>query len=483
MKLIKPYYEILTPINGDEILKTIEKVARTCYKSEEKITEDSAQKMVKSLISKGHEAMIEFFDITVKFICDRGISHEIVRHRLASYAQESTRYVSSIDKSFFIINNEENVIENYNSGMTMKRISELSKGLYNEWDIYKILNKNDIKRRNHNRKGILNENYFSIIDTSLKSYLLGFIQADGSIRTDLKGFSISQKKEFSWFLENLIKKEFYTEVHRCPDKDSHSLNIYSEHLVNDLVIKGIIPDKSHKQTKENINSLWNSVPNEFIPDFIRGILDGDGWVRFFLQNEKTKSCNIGWSGNQFLLNKISEWFKETFNYVAKVSLVSGCDNTYRLSITTPSKAKEITSKLYKNFIFPFGHPNKTSKVYNFNKFNYIVETIGDDKFCIIQPLWIKNLNVENWIWLENMYIAEDSYRELMRLGWQPQQARSVLPNSLKTEINVKMNLREWRHFFKLRTSAAAHPQMREITIPLLNEFKSKISIVFDDIII
>ena len=92
MKLIKPYYEILTPINGDEILKTIEMVARTCYKSEDKITEDSAQKMIKSLILKGHEAMIEFFDITVKFICDRGVSHEIVRHRLASYAQESTRY-------------------------------------------------------------------------------------------------------------------------------------------------------------------------------------------------------------------------------------------------------------------------------------------------------------------------------------------------------------------------------------------------------
>jgi thymidylate synthase (FAD) len=94
MKLIKPYTEILTPINGEEILKTLEKVARTCYKSEDKITEDSAEKMVKTLISKGHEAMIEFFDITVKFVCDRGVSHELVRHRIASFAQESTRYVN-----------------------------------------------------------------------------------------------------------------------------------------------------------------------------------------------------------------------------------------------------------------------------------------------------------------------------------------------------------------------------------------------------
>jgi len=76
MRLIKPFTEILTPINGEEILKTIEKIARTCYKSEDKITNDSAVNMVRNLILRGHEAMIEFFDITVKFICDRGVSHE-----------------------------------------------------------------------------------------------------------------------------------------------------------------------------------------------------------------------------------------------------------------------------------------------------------------------------------------------------------------------------------------------------------------------
>ena len=59
MKLIKPYYEILTPIDGQEVLKTIEKVERTCYKSEDKITDDSAEKMVKALISRGHEAIFE----------------------------------------------------------------------------------------------------------------------------------------------------------------------------------------------------------------------------------------------------------------------------------------------------------------------------------------------------------------------------------------------------------------------------------------
>lgn len=92
MKIIKPSFEILTPINRQEILKHLETVARTCYKSEDKITEESAPKMVKALIRSQHTAMIEHFSISVKMVVDRGVSHEIVRHRVASYAQESTRY-------------------------------------------------------------------------------------------------------------------------------------------------------------------------------------------------------------------------------------------------------------------------------------------------------------------------------------------------------------------------------------------------------
>jgi len=215
MKLIKPYYEILTPINGEEILQTLEKVARTCYKSEDKITNESARKLVKDLISRGHAAMIEFFDITVKFVCDRGVSHELVRHRLADFAQESTRYCD-----------------------------------------------------------------------------------------------------------------------------------YSK-------------DKFDKQ------------------------------ITFIIP------C----------------WFEK-----------------------------------YENLGYKQQDPPE-----DFD------------------------------IWHNQMEESERAYNELIKFGWQPQQARSVLPNSLKTEINMKMNLRSWRNFFKLRTAIAAHPQMRELTRPLLDELKSKIPIIFDDI--
>ena len=94
MLLVKPSFTILTPINANDILKRIEAAGRTCYKSEDKITEDSAIKFVKAILTRNHESVIEHESLSVRFICDRGVTHEIVRLRLASYSQESTRYVN-----------------------------------------------------------------------------------------------------------------------------------------------------------------------------------------------------------------------------------------------------------------------------------------------------------------------------------------------------------------------------------------------------
>lgn len=100
MRIIEPSVEILTPIDGEGILKMLEAVGRTCYKSEDKIQEGSAEKFISNIVKRGHEAVIEHYNITVKFICDRGVTHEIVRHRLASYCQESTRYCNYANDKF-----------------------------------------------------------------------------------------------------------------------------------------------------------------------------------------------------------------------------------------------------------------------------------------------------------------------------------------------------------------------------------------------
>jgi thymidylate synthase (FAD) len=98
MIVVKPSVEfyVFEPISitGDwiEPVEMIERVARTCYKSEDKIVPGSASKMVARLKRMGHHAMLEFAEFAFKWVCDRGVSHELVRHRLCSFAQESTRY-------------------------------------------------------------------------------------------------------------------------------------------------------------------------------------------------------------------------------------------------------------------------------------------------------------------------------------------------------------------------------------------------------
>lgn len=225
MRIIEPYIVLEDNIDGKEILKKIERIGRVCYKSENNIKEGSAEKFVSNLINRHHESVLEHESISVRVICDRGVSHEIVRHRLASYSQESTRYINYTNDKF---GNE-----------------------------------------------------------------LTFIKP-------------------CWFINNL-----------------YVLNKYAK-------------DKTYKNSEE--------------------LLEGE------------------------------------------------------------------------------------------------------------------------FDWINAMQSIEDNYFILIKDDeWTPEEARSILPNSIKTELVMTMNLREWRHFFKMRCDKAAHPQMREIAYMILDTFKTNIPIIFDDI--
>jgi thymidylate synthase (FAD) len=243
MKLIKPYYIIESEIDGEKILKHIEQAARTCYKTEDKADDfEKTKKFIRGIIKRGHESTIEHYSFTVRFIIDRGVSHELVRHRLCAFSQESTRYCNYCDEKFG----------------------------------------------------------------------------------------------------------------------------------NDIIY--IIPP----------------------------------WI-------------------------------------------------------------DLEEGIYRYNNDPL--PSATSFIYNEN----------------ILPIIYKNQRKTNWNlynWLKILSDSEKSYKELISNGWSPQEARTVLPNSLKTEIVTTANLREWRHIFKLRAVGSAgnpHPQMEEIMKPLLLEVQNKIPVVFDDI--
>jgi thymidylate synthase (FAD) len=137
--------------------------------------------------------------------------------------------------------------------------------------------------------------------------------------------------------------------------------------------------------------------------------------------------------------------------------------------------------------------------------NYSKEKFGGH-ITFIKPCFFQNINIQEWQdvyidedykyeaieedeeltdnekhWLLSMANSEFHYHAMIQRGASPQEARSVLPNSLKTEIVMTANAREWMHFFKLRTSPKAHPQMREIAIPMLKEFQQLIPVLFDNI--
>lgn len=129
MNIIKPSVEIIDMKDYDQMIHKIEKIGRVCYKSEGNITEESAERFISNILKRGHESVIEHEAITVRMICDRGITHEIVRHRIASYSQESTRYCNYTGDKF---GNEITVID-LAGGFEYNLNDENDKKKYDVW--------------------------------------------------------------------------------------------------------------------------------------------------------------------------------------------------------------------------------------------------------------------------------------------------------------------------------------------------------------
>ncbi|HAK58095.1 MAG TPA: FAD-dependent thymidylate synthase [Lachnospiraceae bacterium] len=129
MNITKPSVEIIDMEDYEKIIKKIERIGRVCYKSESNISEGSAERFISNILRRGHESVIEHEAITVRFTCDRGVTHEIVRHRIASYSQESTRYCNYTSDKF---GNEISVID-LASGFEYDLNNEDDLKKYNIW--------------------------------------------------------------------------------------------------------------------------------------------------------------------------------------------------------------------------------------------------------------------------------------------------------------------------------------------------------------
>lgn len=352
---VKPGYDILTPISdeGKEELRKIELAARTCYKSEGAIKEGSAEKLVRKLIESGHEAMLEHSQLSVRFTVDRGISHEIVRHREASFAQESTRYCVA--------------------GSTLLTTDS------------KILEKIDVKT--------LYEN-----PAMLEEFMI--LQCD---------------------VHNAYKEKYgrIKSIHKV-EEQKHCVQILTESC-------SLICTADHEIMQDS--GAYKKA----------GLLTPGDWVIVSSENGQTTEEEVRRIRN--ISEKLTvydiEMEGDIHNFIADGIVVHNCN-------------------------------------YSKDKF--------DNEIRAIVPSMLED-DSDREIVKSAYRMSETMYKALIKHGVAPQIARCVLPTGLKTEIVVTANYREWRHIFKLRCAPDAHPQIREVMIPLLEELKQKIPVIFEDIVV
>ena len=171
--------------------------------------------------------------------------------------------------------------------------------------------------------------------------------------------------------------------------------------------------------------------------------------------------NINYDSAQKFVKKIMNFKHESVLEHISVTVRVICD-------------RGVTHEIVRHRLASYTQESTRYVNYSKGKFN--------SEITVIDPIFWKKDSDKYKIWHSAMRFAEESYMDLINAGATPQEARSVLPNSLKTEIVMTMNIRSWRHFFTLRCHKAAHPQMREIALPLLEKFKEIIPVLFDDLI-
>lgn len=559
MKILKAKYEILTPIsqNGIEELKRIEAVGRTCYKSEDKITDDgeSAKKFVKMLIDNGH-----CFDDKTEILTSTGWKHY--------YELSDDDLYATLNKDGFVEYKPKTdyIMKEYHGEMVKVSGSLVDLLVTNKHKMYvcKTTTKKGRKKNDYeliaadelinvshsyikNSKGFYPNDVIEIDNNVLK--LLGMAVGDGYYNGTALSFHLKKHRKINYIEK--ICKELKTNYSISTQKDG-TIGIYISFTKGSIteykyLFDDIYDTNNEKQIPCDLLMKLNS--NQSIC-LLEGLLNSDGCTMNQENYETTYYCttskrlagqfqqlclHCGFSSNNKgdiipniksygykPLNKLSvikRYNKPEINegkntklkiesinnwsgivwcinlppyhtlYVRRNGKPVWCGNCAMIEHSQLSVRfyvdRGVSHELVRHRVASFGQESTRYCNYSNNKYNNEISVIDLQDGIILDTKMVKEsagvVAAVYTEWIKAMQDAERHYLKMIELGATPQIARSVLPNSTKTELVMTANYREWRHFFKLRTAIAAHPQMREITIPLLKELKSKIPIIFDDI--
>lgn len=506
MKIIEPSFEILNQPSYQDMLRHIELSGRTCYKSEERITDDSAAGFIKRLIKMNHGSVLEHSSISVRFICDRGVSHELVRHRICSFSQESTRYCVAGESKL--------TAKNPHNSLTVADLYKLKINSKN--GSWKRIN---IRRVNENTGGIEYSTVKDIFDVGQKETVvvktrLGYsvtVTPDHKIKSDngyieakdLCGRKIAVNGTYELYTnKDWLKNQYNALMKTAPEIASEfGFNV---NTVKKWILKHQLPVKPRSYFNKG-RAPWNKGLSEKDDSRVKNqanALRDNHWNNGNSHNTLCRADRIKKLSAMTYHKTVKEYCElcgiKTSLYVhhidgdrtnnARDNLITVCARCHLGVHHKTNQAvyyDEVVSvepgpfvQVY-DIVMPDPHNNFIADGICVHNCNYSGEKFGNE-LTFIRPCFWKDQSQPYWVWHSAMLDAEDSYLTLFKEGATPQEARSVLPNSLKTDIVVTANLRQWRLVFNQRCAPAAHPQMRQSMLPVLGRFINDYPAFFED---
>ncbi len=529
---------------GIKELQHIEKIGRVCYKSEDKITDDgeSAKKFVKMLIGRGHcfdekteiltlNGWKKYYELSENDLYatlnNDGMVEYLPKNDYVEYEYMGDMVKVDSPLVNLLVTDEHNM---YVCTTTTKEGRKKRK--------YELIKAKDLIDKSH--AYIKNSNGISFKGSNVPLNiikLIGFSIGDGNIYNNNLTFHLGKERKIKFLLDILNGENIrYSELDGKDGYKTFKIGLTTD----ETMLKHIELFKNiYNNNKEKIIplDLIKNMNKEECITLLSGLLEADGSYSIFDNKYHSKYyCTT----SKILADQFQQLALHcgySSNYGAEQQSGFGSDKTvYRMSLITRYNKPEINKskglkgnislihnqkqKVWCINISPYhnvyvrrngkpvwcgncamiehsslsvkftvdrgvSHELVRHRIASFAQESTRYCNYSKDKFdngiTFIKPFFFEEESKGYLHWLSAMEKCEDSYITLVNEGATPQEARSVLPNSTKTEITITANYREWRAFFKLRTAKAAHPQMVQVTRPLLKELKTRLPIIFDDI--
>jgi len=522
MRIVQPSYEI--ECFPESTLADIERFGRVCYKSEKRITKKSAEKFVKMITKRGHWSVIEHKSASVRFIVDRGVSHELVRHRIASFSQECVVGSTKVHKKYTIKDLYDRESTCY--GKTHNKTLHLnSVGKDN------VLIRNKIK--NIFYKGVqpvfkvTTSRGYQIICTENHRFLcldgefsvLGDLEVGDQVLVNGRSCLLRIDDEILEDEYRSLSPQEIADKHGAPYRSVldrlHRLGIFEKHK-NDKNKEKYqrnhteeTLEKARRTNQAQYDSgrvVWNKGLTEY--DHPSVASQGDS-LRKNHHNNGEGEENSNWKGGvsrSYGVNRLREKFicaicgdpGEEVHHIDEDPKNNFDDNLVKLCVHCHSVAHHgwhVGKKAVSDVIVsiePVGEESTYDIEMKAPYHNYVADGFvvhNSSRYCnysgevafVEVPFWEHQSTLYK-LWFSHMEECEEVYTKMIEEGAKPEEARSVLPNSLKTELIVTANMREWAHIFSLRAAQPAHPQMRQVMIPLAREFCERLPEIYGSIL-